>query len=115
MKFFTFVQNNSGGTWVFDTEAGLAPYVIIEAHDAEHANERAEQIGIYFDGCEAGKDCTCCGDRWGPCYPHDATETPRIYDEPVEAFKSAYYRHRTPKLVFVHYADGRKVAHGEQA
>ena len=21
-------------------------------------------MGVYFDGCDIGLDCSCCGDRW---------------------------------------------------
>ena len=64
MPFFEFRQNNSGGSFVIDESAGLSVSVIVEADSAKDANERAESIGIYFDGCESGRDCDCCGDRW---------------------------------------------------
>lgn len=51
-KFFTFRQNNSGG--IDHIDENLNRYVIIEANDAQHANERAQEIGIYFDGVSDG-------------------------------------------------------------
>ena len=61
-KFYHFRQNNSGGSFVFDKN--LAIDVIIEAETADEANDLAEGLGIYFNGCEGGWDCRCCGDRW---------------------------------------------------
>lgn len=63
-KFFDFSQNNSGGSFVFDEQRGITHFVIVEAMDADHANSVAENIGLYFNGCESGNDCDCCGDRW---------------------------------------------------
>lgn len=67
-KIFRFDQNNSGGSYDEDHSRGIGSNVYIEAVDALHANARAESIGIYFDGCEKGMDCDCCGDRWCPVY-----------------------------------------------
>lgn len=57
--FYTYSQNNSGGSFVQDVN--ISHYVIIEASSASEANEKAEQLGIYFDG---DGDCECCGNRW---------------------------------------------------
>ena len=56
--FYTYRQNNSGGTFVYDESAGISVNVIIEANSREQAKRRAEQIGLYFDG---QMDCDCCG------------------------------------------------------
>jgi hypothetical protein len=61
-KFYCFRQNNSGGSFVYDRN--LAQKVIIEAETADEANDLAKNLGIYFDGCDRGWDCRCCGDRW---------------------------------------------------
>ena len=83
-KWYTFSQNNSGGSFVEDKERGIGGYVIIEAVDAAHANGRAENIGLYFDGCGIGMDCSCCGDRWCEASdPYDGNDSPMIYDEKV--------------------------------
>lgn len=58
-KWYEFYQNNSGGSF---TPPGRT--VWIEAVSTIHANERALDIGIYFDGVNNGVDCDCCGDRW---------------------------------------------------
>jgi len=62
--WYHFRQNNSGGGWDIDENVGQD--VFIEAHDADEANARADEIGIYFDGVDSGQDCECCGDRWYP-------------------------------------------------
>jgi hypothetical protein len=85
MPFFDFRQNNSGGSFVADHVAGISLTVIVEADDASHANERAEMIGLYFDG--AG-DCSCCGDRWHSKWGDDKGDpVPSIYGEPVQVGK----------------------------
>lgn len=73
MAYYTFVQNNSGGFY-------RGPlYFIVEASDADEANEVAESYGVYFDGCEKEEDCECCGDRWSRVYESDAKRTPEIF------------------------------------
>lgn len=78
--FFTFIQNNSGGYYEEDDVA--THYVIIEATDYKDANKIAEDKGLFsYNWCE------CCGERfftmWG-----DGDESPKIYNEPVESYKS---------------------------
>lgn len=77
--------------------SGITRYVIIEANSASHANERAEEIGLYFNGCRNGIDCRCCGDRWYKTYPEAATEQAEICEELVENEGSD---------IAVHYLDG---------
>lgn len=78
MPFFTFDQNNSGGYYVG------THYIIIEADNAEEANERAQsEAGIYFDGVSTGDDCPCCGDRWYRVYENADTDVPTVYGEQV--------------------------------
>lgn len=91
--FFTFDQNNSGG--VFDVDDNVDKHVIIEARTAKLANAIAETIGIYFDGCDYGIDCNCCGDRWSPVWGDKGDDTPLIYGKPPKS----NYR--------IHYLDGR--------
>ncbi len=73
-KYYEFRQNNSGGSF-----HKPAVVVYVEALDAKHANSRAEELGIYFDGVEQGSDCSCCGDRW-----HAADEYYSSDTEPTE-------------------------------
>ena len=85
--YFTFNQNNSGGTFDLDKEQGITYFVIIEADDFDDANDRAENIGLYFDGIG---DCPCCGDRWHKqdC-SEDGTEVPNVYERsPAEYVES---------------------------
>ncbi len=95
-RFYCFDQNNSGGHL-----AGPALYVIIEAPDADAANARAEQLGLYFDGCQQGWDCSCCGDRWDRVYGK-GDPSPMIYGEPVEEFVSNYSK--SGEVYAIYYA-----------
>jgi len=101
MAFYTFKQNNSGGS--FDVDENVCHAVIIEALNMEHACARAENIGIYFNGVEDGMDCSCCGDRWSVPWD-EGSDTPMIYGEPASEYKSSW----TTPSVIIHYADGRK-------
>lgn len=103
MKFFNFSQNNSGGSFDFIPEKGISHNVIIEAKDSEEANYRAERIGLYFDGCDRGQDCSCCGDRWSRAWADDGKDVPMVYDSKVVESSGDIAD------VFIHYADGRIV------
>lgn len=99
MKFFTFVQNNSGGIFT-----GPAHYVIIEASNAADANKRAVAADLYFNGASededgSTRDCPCCGDRWYRQYSDDEGDpAPMIYGKPASDHKD----------VLVLNADGTK-------
>lgn len=93
--FFTYNQNNSGG-W-FDEQVGH--YVIIEADNAEQADERAQGVGVYFN---SEQDCECCGSRWYPAY--EGSPTPQVYGRsPEDHCRKGGWPF--PSIV-VHYADG---------
>lgn len=99
MKFYEFRQNNSGGNFHISEEAGIGPSVIIEATSAEEANAKAEAIGIYFDGCDIGRDCDCCGDRWYVVDESSGKYVPSHYNEFVEdvfadRYNAGSYVHR---------------------
>jgi len=83
MGFFTFSQNNSGGSYDGDFR-----YIIIQARNADWANDLALDHGIYFDGVRKGYDCECCGDRWYRADEGDATDIPEIWGEPASHFDS---------------------------
>jgi hypothetical protein len=100
-KFYTFNQNNSGGH--FDVNDRICEYVIIEAIDADDANMRAENIGIYFNGCEDGRDCDCCGDRWYPQDNGEGKDVPSIFGTPVTKTYTSWYR----SGCIIYYLDGR--------
>ena len=101
-KFYTFNQNNSGGFFKTSDTEGIGEYVIIEAIDSNHANDIAESIGIYFDGCRDGSDCSCCGDRWYPTSNYDESNEPSIYSTPVKEH-IGYWN----AVAFIHYLDKR--------
>ncbi len=65
LKWFEYIQNNSGGS--YDRDENLDTRVYIQAHSADEADEFAGVIGIYFGGVRLGMDCECCGDRWYGC------------------------------------------------
>jgi hypothetical protein len=104
--FYTFNQNNSGGGCANDHTRGIGPVVIIEADDGNHAEYRAELIGLYFNGVASGDDCECCGDRWYA--PWEGKKYPAYYDENVTTRREV----PAPEAsVFVHYADGRVIGY----
>jgi hypothetical protein len=100
MAFFRFEQNNSGGA--YDITDMVHETVIIEADNAEQANERAKSIGIYFDGVADGRDCDCCGNRWYPMINRNGTFVPYTDDD----LKLGPYQN-PGVFAIVHYADGR--------
>lgn len=86
-KFYTFRQNNSGGSFDHEPEDGIGIVAFVEACDIVHAIARAERIGLYFDGVQDGRDCGCCGDRWNTPWSDDGTPAPELYGKPWRAAK----------------------------
>jgi hypothetical protein len=105
--FYTFYQNNSGGS--FDITEDLAEYVIIEASNHEEANQIAESIGIYFNGCEARIDCECCGNRWYPVSQYEGTEEPEIFGE---SMYNRYTLSTDAPMCIVHHKNEDKIKIG---
>lgn len=107
-KFWHFDQNNSGGVI-----RGPAYHVLVEATDYNHANYRADvELGLYFDGCESGMDCECCGDRWYRLVEDydNGYEVPSIWRVPVtELDFSKMYRSPRSKYpaIIISYLDGK--------
>lgn len=115
MAFYQYRQNNSGGTFDVDEQSGISVVVIIEAVNAEGADQVAEYVGLYFDGSFTGHDCSCCGDRWARAYSGD--KVPSYYGVALdlsegavnaETYVSKYVEENAP-IGFVHYLDGRVV------
>lgn len=109
--FYTYNQNNSGGHFHYDNTNGITHFVIIEAPDSIAANERAEKIGLYFNGCQKGYDCDCCGDRWYPTSEYHGDNEPSVYGQPVSDFVKGNYTRcsdfsKAKGHIVVHYADG---------
>lgn len=114
--FFYFSQNNSGGSFHFDEKAGITHHVIVEARDLDAAIDKAESIGLYFDGCDSGRDCPCCGDRWHKPWKEDGTKEPELYGMSIENFlksDSTYFWMDFEREICVHYENGRKAWHGQ--
>lgn len=74
MSWYHYRQNNSGGSHEYDASRGTSVNVYIEADSADEANERASEIGLYFDGVEGDMDCSCCGDRWYSASEYDGQD-----------------------------------------
>lgn len=104
MAWFHFSQNNSGGSFSFDEEAGITHHVVIEADTAWLANQRAQHIGIYFNGCDDGLDCPCCGDRWSEPCDNEGDKDPMVYGSPVEKFAGMAWM-KEGKEIAVHPID----------
>jgi hypothetical protein len=79
LKLFEYDQNNSGGTFIENDK--LCHKVVIEAYDANEANEIAQTLGIYFNGCDDETDCPCCGDRWYQAYADSYLKFPMKWDQ----------------------------------
>lgn len=77
MKFFEFTQNNSGGSHYVDDK--ICHRLLIEANSNDEASDIAEGLGVYYDGCESGMDCECCGDRWYRPWSSDGIQFPYSY------------------------------------
>jgi len=105
MPFFHFDQNNSGGG--YDADENVAPIVVIEAVDADAANDKAEELGVYFGGVSDGRDCECCGDRWYAVEDYDAKDKP---DERL-ILQHASWKNQGSPYAHVHYADGKKLSY----
>lgn len=103
--FYTYDQNNSGGGFVTNPAKGISHFVIVEADSADDANEKAEALGLYFDGVEDGYDCECCGDRWHRCGHHASTESPEIFGKHPSKHVEEFIK--GGPHTFVHYLDGR--------
>lgn len=112
-SFYTYRQNNSGGSFAFDDKRGISVDVVIEAGSESEARNKAQAIGIYFDGCSTGQDCSCCGDRWSD-YP-DCDNQPKAQpgdlfpaqDDPAQPFWMHKWMEEGKPEGFIHYLDGR--------
>lgn len=110
MAFYEYNQNNSGGGFDFDADRGITHYVIIEAGSADEANERAELVGLYFDG---EGDCECCGNRWSEAWESEGDDVPSIYGTPIQDYDFEYrWMGADNPEAFVHFADGRVQGYG---
>lgn len=97
MNWYLFSQNNSGGAFIVNDD--VAEEVLIQATSPEKANEKAEEIGIYFEGIEKEIDCECCGDRWSSATDYDKVNI----DEYVKHSPMHYFRDD----IYLYFFDGR--------
>lgn len=98
LKWWVFDQNNSGGYFIQNED--VDHYVAIQALDALHAMQRADNI--FEDNSEY---CECCGQRWYYWVEDgEGTIVPEIYGTPYTETKSSYY----VQNMILHYADGTK-------
>lgn len=104
LKLYRFRQTNSGGFFHYTED--LDKNVYIQATSTYEANGRAEELGIYFDGCRSGQDCNCCGDRWDEAEEYRAIESS---EEFVERLKwDAEYMEANSIICIIHTIDGKR-------
>lgn len=73
--FYNYDQNNSGGSY------SGPKYIVVEADSPQQADKIAEsKTPVYFDGCDSGQDCSCCGDRWSTASYSQVNEVPSFYN-----------------------------------
>jgi hypothetical protein len=101
-KFFMYSQNNSGGNFIVNDE--VTHFMIFEAHSPEEADVLAEKHGVYFDGCDSGIDCSCCGDRWSRSWD-GGEDKPNLYGKPIEEYDGPFLPTDKP-FCRVSYLDG---------
>jgi len=104
--FYTYQQNNSGGSFDINPDQGISVFVVVEADHAAEANRRAIGIGLYFDGVYRGIDCECCGNRWYKAWEGTGCDTPSLYSNPIDGAKARFAWARNAPEGFIHYKDG---------
>lgn len=77
--FYTFGQNNSGGSFDHDPNKGVGYAICVEADSAEEASARFWDIVFSYS---QGGDCDCCGPRWDG-YADKGSATPEEYGKPL--------------------------------
>jgi hypothetical protein len=103
--WYTYIQNNSGGSFIVNDHIGH--YVLIEADSTYAANRIAEDIGIYFDGCDSGRDCDCCGDRWTSQLDMESVEEqPKIWEESAYTYRPTIWDKRS--VIYLYHKNGRR-------
>lgn len=103
--FWHVSQNNSGGSFDFNEEYGITHHLVIEAPNVNAANAIYNYLINSYPN--RGGDCPCCGDRWGDELYGDGKETPMVYGQPVQEYKT-WIKFLKEKEICVHYLDGRK-------
>ena len=119
MPWFEFTQNNSGGS--FDVDDKVCHRMFIEAPTVRVACAMAEDLGVYFDGVDSGRDCPCCGDRWSSPWTDDGLTFPMEYSrDRTFANVEEYAQHLADNYGWttpdyrLFYTDGRVIEGGAQ-
>lgn len=100
-KFYTHIQNNSGGRFVIDDKYGVCETVIVEAGSARSAWKRLKVIGKNVVGF--WDFCDCCGERWSNWMDDtDGTTQPTYFGDPLDKPGIGTY---CREGCFVHYLD----------
>ena len=103
MNFYMWRQNNTGGSFI--TDGDLSRFVVIEAESYEKAEEKALNLGVYYNGVDSERDCECCGDRW---YEGDIVELKDgdTIEDYLQREEDEYPCRDT--MTILHLADGSK-------
>jgi hypothetical protein len=103
MNYYMWRQNNTGGSFITDDD--VSRFVVIEADSYADAEEKAFSFGIYYDGVDDGRDCSCCGDRW---YRGDLVEVDEgdSIEDYLQRNEDEYSWRDT--MTILHLADGSK-------
>ena len=91
MTYYTYRQNNSGGSFV-----SPAMNVVIKAETPEQADTIAIANGIYFDD-NYEIDCSCCGTRWDRAGDWMASDV--VPDVSENVFRMSNWDNITPQIV----------------
>ena len=105
--WFNFDQNNSGGNFIVNDN--VTHRVIIEADSEEEAIEIGENLGMYWDGCDIGVDCPCCGDRWY-CAPSQIDKTKEGFSIEEYAQNLADSWGWCTPDIYIYYKNGKKTS-----
>lgn len=111
LRWYKWNQNNSGGS--FHVNDDVTHRIYIEAYSYEEAERKALGLGVYYNGCDDGSDCPCCGDRW---YEGDEVTFPLSWGkelnfnniEEYAGYMTDNYGWCSPDA-YLYYHDGRKV------
>jgi hypothetical protein len=102
-KFYTFGQNNSGGSFDHDPRKGIGYRVCVQAVNADDASNRFYDI---IENYSQGGDCSCCGPRWsGYIHESDGSSFPTNYGDESSPLDGGW---GIPS--YTHYLDGQIVA-----
>lgn len=113
-RWFVFNQNNSGGRFHINDAEGIGPRVWVQATNPKQANDVAERIGIYFDGCEEDRDCPCCGDRWYRVWKSEkGSETVEINEDYDFGWHDTVYAHSMDGTIHRYRSGGLVVFTGK--